>query len=336
MIGILLRAALLHVLLAGAVGIGATANAQTLALVGGKVYASPDAVPSTMRSSSRPTASSPRSAAAATYRCRPMRASLIALARPWWPASGTATSISRKRCGGTPTARRPRRSRAHAGDADAMGFHVSVGSSVPTRATRCRCAAASMPAKSSVPIFSSPAAFSQGMAIPPISCRRCKYPRRRRRSGRRRLARSICASVSTASNCSPASYKGEDKPVVNMEAAIAKAAVDVAHAQGRPVFAHPQNTTGVEAVIAAGVDVMAHTVAVAGLSREQLARFKQQGTALTPTLSLFAKLPCRPRSSAPRRQHRRSAQGFSENGNPVLFGTDVGYIRSMTPRSNIN
>ena len=59
------------------------------------------------------------------------------------------------------------------------------------------------------------------------------------------------------------SYKGEDKPVVNMDAAVAKAAVDVAHAQGKPVFAHPQNTAGVEAVIAAGVDVMAHTVAEA-------------------------------------------------------------------------
>jgi hypothetical protein len=32
-----------------------------------------------------------------------------------------------------------------------------------------------------------------------------------------------------------------DKPVVNMDAAIVKAAVDVAHAQGKPVFAHPQN-----------------------------------------------------------------------------------------------
>ena len=30
--------------------------------------------------------------------------------------------------------------------------------------------------------------------------------------------------------------------------------------QGKPVFAHPQNTAGVETVIAAGVDVMAHTV----------------------------------------------------------------------------
>src|SRR3954468_7471594 len=51
-------------------------------------------------------------------------------------------------------------------------------------------------------------------------------------------------------------YKGEDKPVVNMDVAIAKAAVGVAHAEGKPVFAHPQNTAGIEAVIAAGVDVM--------------------------------------------------------------------------------
>src|SRR5258708_16690897 len=44
MIGNLFRAALFHGLLAAAAGMGATATAQTLALVGGKVYASPDAV----------------------------------------------------------------------------------------------------------------------------------------------------------------------------------------------------------------------------------------------------------------------------------------------------
>ena len=65
---------------------------------------------SPMPSSWRPTASSPRSAAAATSRFRPMRASSIAPARPSSPASGTATSISRKPCGRTPAARRPRRS----------------------------------------------------------------------------------------------------------------------------------------------------------------------------------------------------------------------------------
>ena len=45
MIGNLLRTALFLCLLAATAGIGATANAQTLALVGGKVYASPDATP---------------------------------------------------------------------------------------------------------------------------------------------------------------------------------------------------------------------------------------------------------------------------------------------------
>ncbi len=124
------------------------------------------------------------------------------------------------------------------------------------------------------------------------------------------------------------SYKGEDKPVVNMEAAIAKAAVDVAHAQGKPVFAHPQNTAGIEAVIAAGVDVMAHTVGrQPGYPAEQLARFKQQGTALTPTLSLFAKLPLPPEIVARLVDNIvGQLKSFSENGNTVLFGTDVGYI----------
>jgi imidazolonepropionase-like amidohydrolase len=124
------------------------------------------------------------------------------------------------------------------------------------------------------------------------------------------------------------SYKGEDKPVVNMEVPVAKAAVDVAHARGKPVFAHPQNRTGVEVVIAAGVDVMAHTVPGGGpgYPPEQLARFKQQGTALIPTLSLFAKLPV-PAMIAERLVNDSVAQlkAFSDNGGPVLFGTDVGF-----------
>jgi imidazolonepropionase-like amidohydrolase len=125
------------------------------------------------------------------------------------------------------------------------------------------------------------------------------------------------------------SYKGEDRPVVNMEVAVAKAATDVAHAQGKPVFAHPQNRTGVEVVTAAGVDVMAHTIPGGGpgYPPEQLARFKQQGTALIPTLSLFAKLPV-PAMIAERLMNDSVAQlkAFSDNGGgPVLFGTDVGF-----------
>ena len=124
-------------------------------------------------------------------------------------------------------------------------------------------------------------------------------------------------------------YMGEDKPVVNMDVAIAKAAVDVAHAQGKPVFAHPQNKAGIEAVIAAGVDVMAHTVGrQPGYPAEQLARFKQQRTALTPTLSLFAKLPVPPEIAARIVDNIvGQLKGFSENGNTVLFGTDVGFTK---------
>ena len=125
------------------------------------------------------------------------------------------------------------------------------------------------------------------------------------------------------------SYKGEDKPVVNMDGAIAKAAVDVAHAAGKPVFAHPQNTAGIEAVIAAGVDVMAHTVGrQPGYTAEQLASFKRQNIGVTPTLSLFAKLPIPPEIAA-RLVDNIVAQlkGFSENGGTVLFGTDVGYTQ---------
>jgi imidazolonepropionase-like amidohydrolase len=125
------------------------------------------------------------------------------------------------------------------------------------------------------------------------------------------------------------SYKGEDKPVVNMDAAIAKAAVDVAHATGRPVFAHPQNTAGIDAVIAAGVDVMAHTVTrQPAYTAEQLAHFKQQNIALIPTLTVLAKLPVPPAVSARIIDNiAGQLKGFTDNGGTVLFGTDVGFTQ---------
>jgi len=121
-------------------------------------------------------------------------------------------------------------------------------------------------------------------------------------------------------------YMG-NKPVVNMDLAIAKAAVEVAHAQGKPVFAHPQNKTGMETVIAAGVDIMAHIVpGEPGYGAEELARFKAQHTALIPTLSLFART-VGSEALAARLVTSGVAQikAFTENGGPVLFGTDVGF-----------
>src|SRR5882757_5841609 len=118
-----------------------------------------------------------------------------------------------------------------------------------------------------------------------------------------------------------------DKPVVNMEPAVAKAAVDVAHAQGKPVFAHPQNRAGVDTVIATGVDVLAHIVpGEPSYTPEQLARFKLQGIALIPTLSLFATSVGGPALAARLVESGvNQLKAFAENGGPVLFGTDVGF-----------
>ena len=123
-------------------------------------------------------------------------------------------------------------------------------------------------------------------------------------------------------------FMGPDKAVVNMDVAIAKAAVDVAHAEGKPVFAHPQNKTGMETVITAGVDVLAHIIpGEQGYSPEQLARFKAQGIALIPTLSLFAKTIGGPALSARLTESGvKQVRAFSENGGAILFGTDIGFI----------
>jgi len=121
-----------------------------------------------------------------------------------------------------------------------------------------------------------------------------------------------------------------DKPVVNMDPAVAKGAVDVAHAAGKPVFAHPQNTAGIETVIAAGVDVMAHTVPNqrGGYTPEQLARFKAQDIALTPTLSLFTTVVLDPAvTERVIAATVNELKQFSENGGVVLFGTDVGFTK---------
>ena len=123
-------------------------------------------------------------------------------------------------------------------------------------------------------------------------------------------------------------YMG-DKPVVNMDVASARAAVEVAHARGKPAFAHPQNETGVNTVIAAGVDVLAHTApGPSGYTPEQLAHFKSQGIALIPTLSLFTTVVLDPAITARIVASAVSElKQFSENGGVVLFGTDVGFTK---------
>ncbi|HEY4841655.1 MAG TPA: amidohydrolase family protein [Terriglobales bacterium] len=122
-------------------------------------------------------------------------------------------------------------------------------------------------------------------------------------------------------------YMG-DKPVINMDTAIVKAAVEVAHAQGKPVFAHPQNRTGADNAVIGGVDILAHTLpGESDYTQEELSRFKSEHTALIPTLTLWTTVVSDPAVVANLEQHGTSQlKSFATNGGPVLFGTDVGFI----------
>jgi imidazolonepropionase-like amidohydrolase len=121
-------------------------------------------------------------------------------------------------------------------------------------------------------------------------------------------------------------YMG-DKPVINMPTPIVKAAVDVAHSQGKPVFAHPQNRTGVDNALAGGVDILAHTIPADSFTPDEIARMKQQHTALIPTLTLWTTVVPDPAIQAQLVQAGvNELKAYFSEGGTILFGTDVGFI----------
>jgi imidazolonepropionase-like amidohydrolase len=123
------------------------------------------------------------------------------------------------------------------------------------------------------------------------------------------------------------SYMGQDKPVVNMDVEIVKAAVAITHEMQRPVFAHPQNYAGVDNALAGGVDILAHTIPTEGHYKpEELATMKRQHTALIPTLTLWTTVT--PNVDAQKYLVQAGAdelKAFAAAGGIVLFGTDVGF-----------
>jgi imidazolonepropionase-like amidohydrolase len=327
MIGNLLRTVLFHCLLAATAGIGATANAQTLALVGGKIYASPDAMPlddAVVVTSngviatigSRSDVQIPSDARVVDCTGKTVVAgfwnSHVHFSQEVWKNAGSAPAAPLQEhmremltrwgfttvwdLGSDARNTMPLRRRVDAGEVPGPAIHLA-GSVFPRDGHP-----AYLPAEMKLPEAATPDEAAQ-------------------------LARTYMGFGLDGMKLFTGSFKGTDKPVVNMDPAIAKAAVDVAHAAGKPVFAHPQNMAGVEAVIAAGVDIMAHTVPGEPVySPEQLARFKQQGIALVPTLSLFSKLPVSPDITARLVATTvNQVKAFSDNGGLVLFGTDVGF-----------
>lgn len=120
--------------------------------------------------------------------------------------------------------------------------------------------------------------------------------------------------------------------VANMDLAFVRAAVAEADRLRLPVFSHPQNAAGVEAALAGGVDILAHTAPNApAWTPEYAGRLRDAGVALIPTLTLFrvegqqAQLPP---AILEKWQANAFAQirAFHAAGGEFLFGTDIGYI----------
>jgi imidazolonepropionase-like amidohydrolase len=117
------------------------------------------------------------------------------------------------------------------------------------------------------------------------------------------------------------------KPTINMPTDIVKAAVDVAHGENRLVFAHPQNHTGMDNALAGGVDILAHTLpSETSFTPEELARMKEQHTALIPTFTLWTTVS--PDARAVERIETATVaqmKSYFSEGGTILFGTDVGF-----------
>ena len=121
--------------------------------------------------------------------------------------------------------------------------------------------------------------------------------------------------------------------ITPMPADTAQAAVQVAHAAGKPVFAHPSNHVGTDNALAAGVDILAHTIPIeSGWTSEELARMKSQHTKLVPTLTLW-EVELEKDHASPEDEQAFVQRGvnelktFFDQGSTVLFGTDVGYTQ---------
>jgi imidazolonepropionase-like amidohydrolase len=112
----------------------------------------------------------------------------------------------------------------------------------------------------------------------------------------------------------------------------ARALVEAAHAEGKPVFAHPSNLAGLAVSMDSGVDVLAHTTPMTGpWPAELTARVLAHHMALIPTLTLFEVEAKKFGEPAQELQKDLDAgvqqvSSYAKAGGQILFGTDVGYI----------
>jgi imidazolonepropionase-like amidohydrolase len=127
-------------------------------------------------------------------------------------------------------------------------------------------------------------------------------------------------------------------PSKRIPADIALAAANETHKRGKLVFAHPTDIAGVEAALAAGVDVLAHTTH--GVTEPWPAALLKktigQGVSLIPTLKLMG-YELKKENVPPDIAARLIAASVSHTkdyanaGGQILFGTDVGYMTDFDP-----
>ena len=124
--------------------------------------------------------------------------------------------------------------------------------------------------------------------------------------------------------------------VLPMRVDIAKAIVAQAHQRGKPAFAHPSNLAGLNVAIDSGVDILAHTTAEDGggvpvsWSPELIARLRNHNMALIPTMTLFEVEARRSGESSHDLAQAittitTEVRDYAAAGGQILFGTDVGY-----------
>lgn len=137
------------------------------------------------------------------------------------------------------------------------------------------------------------------------------------------------------------SMVGGEIGVLPMDRDIARAVAAAAHDAGKPLFAHPSNTEGMEVAMAAGVDVFAHTTPnIAPWPEALVRRLVDADIALVPTLALIeVEVGKEGAPAAVLDRLRANASGqlraFSEAGGDVLFGTDAGYAEVYDTRSEL-
>jgi imidazolonepropionase-like amidohydrolase len=321
------RVALFFFLLCGVTCGNATANAQTLALVGGSVYGSPDATPIpdavVVIASGAITAIGRRGDVQIPADARVIDCTGKTVVAGFWNSHVHFTQEPWRNAANAPVASLEEHMRAML---TKWGFTTvwDLGSDPrDTLALRRRITANEVAGPN---IFMAGSIFPKG-GHPVYLPAEMQLPEAATPEEATQMARGYLGMGLDGMKLFTGAYMGS-KPVVNMDVAVAKAAVDVAHAQGRPVCAHPQNQIGVDTVIAAGVDILAHTSPGQPTTAEQLAQFKLHGTALIPTLALFTTVVLDPGMGARLVESGvGQLKAFSDNGGVVLFGTDVGFTK---------